>query len=101
MLHAAKKSLGVAGAAGLRANATAAGAEIPAFVDSSYEPCEENYTTAYLNRADVQAALHVKPAVWGACSNTLRYQMSDMVCLPCPHGMVCLPCLKYQMSDMV
>eukprot|EP00490_Sorites_sp_Unknown_P022726 CAMPEP_0114657326 /NCGR_PEP_ID=MMETSP0191-20121206/13710_1 /TAXON_ID=126664 /ORGANISM="Sorites sp." /LENGTH=372 /DNA_ID=CAMNT_0001876385 /DNA_START=417 /DNA_END=1535 /DNA_ORIENTATION=- len=29
-----------------------------------YDPCEENYLTGYLNRADVQKAIHVVPKTW-------------------------------------
>lgn len=42
-----------------------------------YEPCEEDFETTYLNRADVQTALHVKATTWGACSNIVRYNQTD------------------------
>jgi hypothetical protein len=29
-------------------------------VDGSYEPCEDDYATSYMNRADVKTAIHVK-----------------------------------------
>lgn len=44
----------------------------------SYQPCEDDWTTAYLNDADVKAAMHVKSDVrWSECSVTTRYNMSD------------------------
>jgi len=42
-----------------------------------YEPCEENFETTYLNRADVQTAIHVQSTTWAACSNTIRYNQTD------------------------
>jgi carboxypeptidase C (cathepsin A) len=43
-----------------------------------YEPCEEDYMTRYLNRADVKTALHVKADIdWVDCSRTLHYKQSD------------------------
>lgn len=44
----------------------------------SYQPCEDDYTTSYLNDASVKRALHVKDDIkWGECSYTTRYNMSD------------------------
>ena len=44
----------------------------------SYQPCEDDYTTAYLNDPDVKAALHVKSSIkWSECSTSTRYNMSD------------------------
>jgi len=42
-----------------------------------YEPCEDNWVVAYLNRADVQTAIHAKSTVWAECSNTIAYNESD------------------------
>lgn len=43
-----------------------------------YEPCEEDYLTAYLNLPAVQTALHVKEGtVWADCSRSIRYKQSD------------------------
>lgn len=39
-----------------------------------YEPCEEDYMTAYMNQDSVRAALHVKSDIeWASCSRSIRY----------------------------
>jgi hypothetical protein len=49
---------------------------------TDYEPCEENYADAYLNRADVKAAIHANDQIaWASCSGktpygTLKYNYS-------------------------
>lgn len=48
-----------------------------------YDPCREGYATSYLNRPDVQAALHVdkRPApaaAWAECSTAVNYSQSDV-----------------------
>ena len=41
--------------------------------DDSYDPCVDNYSVTYLNRADVKAALHVQSSIsWAECSRTIR-----------------------------
>lgn len=46
--------------------------------DLSYEPCEDNYSTDYLNQPDVKAALHVHSnIVWEECSRTTKYNLAD------------------------
>jgi hypothetical protein len=46
----------------------------------SYEPCADDYGAAYLNRADVKAAIHVKPEIeWKDCSLTVRYKQSESI----------------------
>jgi len=43
-----------------------------------YEPCEEDYMTAYLNQDSVKAALHVKgDRAWEQCSRTIKYAQGD------------------------
>jgi len=43
-----------------------------------YEPCADNYNSAYLNRADVKQAIHVKnDTKWVECSNTINYSTAD------------------------
>jgi len=45
---------------------------------ADYEPCEEDYMTAYLSQSSVKQALHVKEDIeWKDCSYTLRYKQSD------------------------
>jgi carboxypeptidase C (cathepsin A) len=55
-------------------------------VDDEYLPCTDDYATAYLNRLDVQSALHVNGGDalnnetlvdWSECSRSIRYNMSD------------------------
>jgi carboxypeptidase C (cathepsin A) len=43
-----------------------------------YQPCEDNYSDAYLRQASVQAAIHVKTdPKWQECSYTLSYSYAD------------------------
>lgn len=45
-----------------------------------YQPCEENYASAYMNRMDVKKALHVNTQiVWDECSNTVKYKKADIM----------------------
>jgi carboxypeptidase C (cathepsin A) len=47
-------------------------------VDMPYEPCEDEYSSNYLNRADVKDALHVhEDIVWAECSRTTKYELKD------------------------
>jgi carboxypeptidase C (cathepsin A) len=44
----------------------------------NYEPCEDDYTTDYLNQDSVKSALHVKGDIeWGECSYKIRYSIKD------------------------
>lgn len=44
----------------------------------TYEPCEEDYATSYLNINDVKKALHVKTVIeWVDCSTTCKYSTAD------------------------
>ncbi|ETO00109.1 hypothetical protein RFI_37350, partial [Reticulomyxa filosa] len=48
------------------------------FPDPSYEQCAQAYATEYLNRPDVQEAIHVEQhVIWTDCSDTLNYNRSD------------------------
>ena len=42
-----------------------------------YQPCEEDYTSAYLNDLHVQKALNVQPTLWEMCSYKVDYDMKD------------------------
>ena len=43
-----------------------------------YQPCEDNYSTNYLNQADVKTSLHVKTNIkWEECSRTVKYEYAD------------------------
>ena len=51
---------------------------------ASYDPCIGDSTTAYLNRADVQAAIHVRPGTvpggaWAGCSSVVNYSREDLL----------------------
>jgi carboxypeptidase C (cathepsin A) len=47
-------------------------------VQSTFEPCADEYAAAYLNRADVKAAIHVRSdIVWDECSRTTKYKLAD------------------------
>ena len=44
----------------------------------AYQPCEDNYSTDYLNRPEVKENLHVKSnIVWEECSRTVKYEYVD------------------------
>jgi len=44
-----------------------------------YHPCAENFMGAYLNRADVQKAIHANISYpWVQCSNIVSYNYSDV-----------------------
>jgi carboxypeptidase C (cathepsin A) len=45
---------------------------------SAYEPCEDDFSTNYLNDPAVKKAIHVKDNIeWVECSRTTKYQMAD------------------------
>ncbi|XP_027329892.1 serine carboxypeptidase II-3-like [Abrus precatorius] len=44
------------------------GASPATYSGSNFDPCSEDYTSSYLNLAEVQQALHVKALKWSACS---------------------------------
>jgi carboxypeptidase C (cathepsin A) len=45
---------------------------------SAYEPCEDDFSTNYLNDPAVKKAIHVKDDIeWVECSRTTKYQMAD------------------------
>jgi len=37
------------------------------FQVTDFDPCSDNYGEAYLNRPEVQLALHAKPTNWTHC----------------------------------
>jgi hypothetical protein len=44
-------------------------------------PCIDDFVTAYLNRADVRAAMHVREdaPVWSVCTDAINYSMDDLL----------------------
>jgi len=47
--------------------------------DVDYEPCADDYLGAYLNRADVKEALHVKADIkWSDCSREISYAHGEV-----------------------
>jgi len=48
-------------------------------INPPYQPCADEYTQTYLNRADVQKALHASISYkWSECSGLVRYNYSDV-----------------------
>ncbi|XP_004502015.1 serine carboxypeptidase 1-like [Cicer arietinum] len=48
-----------------------------------FDPCSDNYGIAYLNRPEVQKALHAKPTNWTHCSDViLKWNDSPVTILP-------------------
>ena len=45
--------------------------------EPAYQPCEENFASAYLNDLSVQNALHVNHMIWEECSFKVNYDMAD------------------------
>lgn len=44
----------------------------------TYEPCEDQFSTNYLNRDDVKNAIHVQNNIeWDECSRTTKYELKD------------------------
>lgn len=53
----------------------------PGYFPADYEPCDKDWGNKYLNRADVQAAIHVQGSVkWSDCSNSVgdAYNVDDV-----------------------
>jgi len=53
----------------------------PPYRDMPFDPCLDGYTTQYLNRADVVAAIHADADLgyaWSECSRLVNYNQSDM-----------------------
>jgi carboxypeptidase C (cathepsin A) len=44
----------------------------------AYEPCEDDFSTNYLNNPAVKKAIHVNDSIeWVECSRTTKYQLAD------------------------
>ena len=52
------------------------------YFPNKYQPCEESYTTSWLNRPDVKKALHVREGApaWSGCNNYINiiYNQTDV-----------------------
>lgn len=46
---------------------------------ADYEPCIGGFVNTYLNRPDVQAAIHAKPTKWTDCSNIINYDRTSLL----------------------
>lgn len=47
-------------------------------ISIKYEPCEDIYSSNYLNKLDVKMALHVLSEInWEECSRTTKYNLAD------------------------
>jgi len=61
----------------------AAAAGLKGYYPADYEPCDSNWASEYLNREDVQTAIHVRSpgsVTWGECSNAVggAYSQTDV-----------------------
>jgi len=59
-----------------------AGADYPSGGVKGYDPCIDDKTTAYLNRLDVQQAIHANttlPWKWSECSSVVNYSRADLL----------------------
>ena len=45
--------------------------------NSDYQPCEEDYTTTYLNNKSVKKAINVNDIDWEVCSSIVKYNLLD------------------------
>ncbi|XP_058725186.1 serine carboxypeptidase 1-like [Vicia villosa] len=52
------------------------------YSENNFDPCSDDYTTAYLNQPIVQEALHVNAIKWSPCSNVLNWTDSPASILP-------------------
>jgi carboxypeptidase C (cathepsin A) len=56
----------------------------PSYFPKDYTPCEQDFTVDYLNRDDVQAALHINTEAlgedftWSGCSGSVDYSIDDV-----------------------
>ncbi|KAK8607888.1 hypothetical protein V6N13_023333 [Hibiscus sabdariffa] len=44
---------------------------------NSFDPCSNHYMFTYLNRAEVQTALHAKASAWGMCNLSINMGWAD------------------------
>lgn len=54
---------------------------LQSYFPSDYEPCTSNWATTYLNRKDVQTAIHAKVGTdWEECNNEINqnYNIADV-----------------------
>ncbi|WJX32924.1 calponin, variant 2 [Trifolium repens] len=57
------------------------------YVTKDFDPCSDIYGNAYLNRPEVQKALHAKPTNWSHCSEVIRtWNDSPVTILPTING---------------
>ncbi len=84
-LELAKLHLALNGSSSLAPNrlmlGTNARSALEDYFPDKYEPCVDNYASAYLNRADVQKAIHAEKPVsgeWSECSN-INFSSYDMI----------------------
>lgn len=79
------KALAARKRGGQAAHAAAiADSNVPAGCSAEYDVCIDGKTGTYLNRADVQAAIHVVPSLipggtWVGCSGVVNYSYNDLL----------------------
>lgn len=68
---------------------------------NSFDPCSDNYVEAYINLAEVKAALHVKPTNWTACRYTQNTSLYTHTYADLIHQQRtnCLHCFQYYRMD--
>ncbi|KAE8673493.1 Serine carboxypeptidase II-3 [Hibiscus syriacus] len=59
---------------------------------NSFDPCSNHYMSSYLNRADVQTALHAKVSAWDLCNDSIHGGWTDSAA-------TILPIIKNLMSN--
>ena len=47
--------------------------------EGAVDPCINSWVKTYLNRADVQTALHASPTAWSSCSSVVNYSRKDLL----------------------
>jgi carboxypeptidase C (cathepsin A) len=65
-----------------------------AYFPENYQPCGSEYATTYLNRKDVQQALHTKKGNWQECSDTINqnWNVTDL-------GVPMMPIYQYLIAE--
>lgn len=53
------------------------GAKLGGYFPEDYEPCDSDWSAAYLNRKEVQEAIHALPTKWSDCAN-IDYSQDDV-----------------------
>ncbi|AES71590.2 putative carboxypeptidase D [Medicago truncatula] len=63
------------------------------YVTNDFDPCSDNYGIAYLNRPEVQKALHAKPTNWSHCGDLITHWNDSPITI--------LPTIKYLIESNI